>query len=56
MVSKYKKSNIEQAKRRAYVLYKTGASLRDVGKIVNRSYEWVRAAVKNFEKKIDKPV
>lgn len=37
-------------KQRALILYKTGLPLRKVGKLINRSHEWVRLAVNELEK------
>lgn len=56
MISKYQKQKIEQSERRAFALYKTGMPLRDVGKAVGKSYEWVRQAVKKMEAEMDKVV
>lgn len=45
-LSLYQKQNLEKLKERARKLYREGLSLRDVGKIVKRSYQWVWVAVK----------
>lgn len=48
---KYSKPEIlEEQKHQALTLYKTGLSLRKVGKIINRSHQWVKLAVDELEK------
>ena len=41
----YQQKKIDRLKREAVRLYKTGLSLRDVGDMVGKSHEWVRAAL-----------
>ena len=45
-ISKYRQANIEKLQAKAFQLYKEGLTLREVGKIVGKSHEWVRRAVK----------
>jgi len=45
----YQKKEIAKLKQRAIKLYKSGLSLRDVGRIVGKSHEWVRLALKEIE-------
>lgn len=47
-VSKFKKSKINELKRKAMVLYQQGLSTRDVAKVVNRSHQWVAIAVRGL--------
>jgi transposase-like protein len=47
MLSKYKKKEIEKLKIKARKLYKQGLTLREIGKILNRSHQWVYIAIKN---------
>jgi len=44
--SKYKKQIDEKLKVRAFKLYQSGLSTRDVGKIVSRSHQWVAYVVR----------
>ena len=45
-MGKYQKAKINTIKSKAIKLYRQGYTLREVGKIVNKSHEWVRKAVK----------
>jgi len=45
----YQIAKNEKLKKRATKIYRQGFSLREVGKIIGRSYEWVRMAI--IEKK-----
>lgn len=47
-LSKYQKQNIDKIKIRAIELHKQGLSLRQIEKIVGKSYEWVRQAIKEL--------
>ena len=49
LISKYRRKRIESEKKRAFKLYKTGLSLRDVAKVVGKSHVWVGTAVKELE-------
>lgn len=50
-LQKYSKPEIlEELKQQAFALYKTGLTLRKVGKIINRSHQWVKLAVDELEK------
>ena len=49
-VSKHRREKIDLKKARAFELYKSGLSLRDVGFIVERSHQWVFTAVNELEK------
>ena len=55
-LSKYKMADIKQLKVKAFTLYKTGLTLREVGQYVSRTYEWVRLAVAEMEKELNKKV
>lgn len=44
-ISPYQQQQKHQLRTKALLLYQQGLSLREVGKIVNRSHEWVRQAV-----------
>jgi transposase-like protein len=48
MVSKYRQQNIDKLKEKAFTLYKQGLTLREVGKAICKSHEWVRKAVKEM--------
>ena len=47
MLNKYKKKKIEKLKIKARKLYKQGLTLREIGKILNKSHQWVYMAIKN---------
>ena len=47
-ISEYKKQNIDKLKVKAVELYKQGLTLREVAKIVGKSHEWVRNAIKEM--------
>ena len=49
-ISKYQLKKIAKLKRRAYILYKQGMTVRDVGAVVGRSRSWVSDAVREIEK------
>ena len=49
-ISKYQLKKIAKLKRRAYMLYKQGLTVRDVGDVVGRSRTWVSDAVREIEK------
>jgi len=49
-VSIYRKKLIEKKKKEAIQLYRRGLSLRAVGHIVDKSYEWVREAIDKVDK------
>ena len=52
---KYRVGLLSQEQEKAYKLYKEGLSLRDVGKILKRSHEWVRGAIrKDMHRAVDK--
>jgi len=38
----------KEKKKRAVKLYQEGLTLREVGKLINRSYEWVRQVIKSY--------
>jgi len=52
--SSYQEEKILKLKKKAVLLYKQGLTLREVEKIVGRSYEWVRKALIEL-KAVDKP-
>lgn len=56
--SKYRLAKLERQKKKdvgvALVLYKQGLSLREIGKVVGKSHEWVRLALR--DKPVYKPV
>ena len=37
-------------KKKAVAMYEQGLTLREIGKIVERSHEWVRTAIKDLTK------
>lgn len=39
---------VEQLKKRAYALYKEGMTMRDIGRVVGRSYTWVFFVVREL--------
>lgn len=46
MISKYKSKQRKELQRKAFELYKSGLSLRQVAVAVNRSHTWVANAIK----------
>ena len=44
-ITDFRQAKINDKKKKAYTLYKQGLTLREVGKAVNMSHEWVRQAV-----------
>ncbi len=50
-VSIYKRKLIEKEQIKAYNMYKQGLSYRQVGALIGKSFNWVRNAVKENEKK-----
>jgi len=50
VISKYQSKKVAKLKQRAFMLYKQGLTLRDVGKIVERSRTWVLDSVRELEK------
>lgn len=52
-ISKYKKRKNDKLKMKAFKLYKEGFSSREVGRIIERSHEWVLQAVKEIEKGVN---
>ena len=49
-VSKYRKKQVLQLKKKALALYKRGLALRQIQDIVGKSHEWVRLAIKELTK------
>ena len=49
-LSKYQLDKLLALKERAFTLYKEGYPYREVGRILDKSHEWVRQAVKEQEK------
>ena len=47
-VSQYRQKLIQRKKEQAYYLHKEGYTLRDIGKILDMSHEWVRTAVEEM--------
>lgn len=47
-ISKYKQELIRARKQRAFDLYKSGLTTRQVGHLINRSHAWVALAVKEL--------
>lgn len=45
-ISIYQKKKINELKKKAIALYKTGMTTREVGKIVGRSRTWVAISVR----------
>jgi transposase-like protein len=54
-VSIYQKKLIDEKKRKAFDLYKEGYTMREIGRIVERSYTWVMTSMREMEK-LDKIV
>ena len=44
-ITDFRQAKISDKKKKAYALYKQGLTLREVGKMVKMSHEWVRQAV-----------
>jgi transposase len=44
-ISIYQKKNIQDKKKQAVKLYKQGLTTRQVGKLLNRSHNWVAMAL-----------
>ena len=44
-ISDFRKAKMLDKKKKAYALYKQGLTLREVGKMIGMSHEWVRQAV-----------
>ena len=54
-ISQYQVARKEKEIQKAYLLYKQGLPLREVGKIMERSHEWVRSAVEKLStEEVDK--
>lgn len=49
-ISKYRKEKIAKLKRKAVQLYRQGLTLREIRAVVSKSHEWVRQAVKEFDR------
>jgi len=49
-VSPYRMKLIKVKKEQAYYLHKQGNTLRDIGKILEMSHEWVRGAIEEMTK------
>jgi len=47
-VSPYRMKRIQVKKEQAYYLHKQGNTLRDIGKILDMSHEWVRGAIEEM--------
>ena len=47
----YQQRKVEEKKEKAWKLYQEGLTLREVGKLVNRSYQWVADAIHESQKK-----
>jgi len=45
MISKYKTAKNEKLKKKALRLYKQSLTLREVGKLIGRSHQWVANAI-----------
>jgi hypothetical protein len=49
-MSKPRMVKIQKEKEKAYKLYKEGMTLRMIGAVCGRSYEWARLAIKELSK------
>jgi len=49
-ISKYQKEKTSKLKGKAAELYRQGLTLREVGRVIGKSYEWVREAVKEVDR------
>jgi len=47
-ISTYQIKKINELKKKAFLLYKQGLPTREVGKMLNRSHNWVAKAVKEL--------
>jgi len=47
-ISRYKEEKNFKIKKKALALHKEGLTLREIGPVVGKSYEWVRTSIKEL--------